>query len=736
MRQGKWKYRNGELFDLESDIQERTNVAAAHPDVAASLQALRTGFSTSLNASKRSPGSFTSFEVDLEHTRVTVPEGGTAALRARLSHDPGGPVTVTVTPFSGDPDLSVASGGTLAFDSSNWAAWQTVDLAAAQDADTLDRGATFRCATSAMNEIREIFAFEQDDDAVPGADAAIRSPQSAPANLAGPHVRLLAEGGATVNEVPDPAGAEFAWTVAGPGSATVSDPAAQATAVAFPADGEYTVRLAASWPGQAMPGRTDEITVRVGGGTNAVPVSPPLLAYDATADTDGNTAWENTTGVTGRDWALATGAGAVVRDGSDNAPSVAGLEAAYVFSGAAPPSGGRSLHLDAYGTGSASVELWFRPDDPSGGGKQVLWETGGDTGASLTREGATLRFAVDDGGAAPQGALAEASFSARPGWDGFVHVVGVIDLAGDVVRLYADGVEADAETAAVVHDWCGTSYSGLGTIVDASSAETADGGHLGGNDLLGGGTGYGPFDGRIALFRFYDRVLTPDEVATLAWFRRPALDAQAGPPQTVAYTAGAALGGSIGGTAVSSAWSRATGPSPVVFADPDAPATTAAFGLPGDYGLRLTAWGGGVAGFAETLVTVRPLTYTEWAGGEGFPPGEDGGDRDPDGDGLRNDAEFGFGLRGMTADPDGGRIAIAVEPAGGGAARVAVSFEKPRDREPDYVLESTDNLASWDDVPSPAVQDEVLSDTTVRRTMTHELPGGTGRQFNRLRIQP
>jgi predicted outer membrane repeat protein len=67
--------------------------------------------------------------------RVGVPEGGTAQFTIALADPPGTPITVTVAVDSGDADISVLSGGTLVFDSSNYATPQTVTLAAAIDAD-------------------------------------------------------------------------------------------------------------------------------------------------------------------------------------------------------------------------------------------------------------------------------------------------------------------------------------------------------------------------------------------------------------------------------------------------------------------------------------------------------------------------------------------------------------------------------------------------------------------------
>ncbi len=68
-------------------------------------------------------------------TPVTVPEGETAQFTVALAQDPQGELTVTVARQSGDVDITIVSGETLAFNSENYAEPQPVVLAAAQDPD-------------------------------------------------------------------------------------------------------------------------------------------------------------------------------------------------------------------------------------------------------------------------------------------------------------------------------------------------------------------------------------------------------------------------------------------------------------------------------------------------------------------------------------------------------------------------------------------------------------------------
>ncbi|NOK38676.1 hypothetical protein HMI49_36335 [Corallococcus exercitus] len=99
----------------------------------------------------------------LSTTRVSVPEGGTATFTVALSLRPSSTVTVTVAPTQGDADLTVASGGTLTFTSSNWSTPQTVTLQAAQDADNVSGVATITLAMPGL-DARTLEAVEADDE--------------------------------------------------------------------------------------------------------------------------------------------------------------------------------------------------------------------------------------------------------------------------------------------------------------------------------------------------------------------------------------------------------------------------------------------------------------------------------------------------------------------------------------------------------------------------------------------
>jgi hypothetical protein len=76
---------------------------------------------------------------------VTVSEGGTNTFSVKLMAAPAEPVVVSVDRVSGDTDITVINGALLSFDSGNWDIYQTVTLAAAEDADADDGAALVRC---------------------------------------------------------------------------------------------------------------------------------------------------------------------------------------------------------------------------------------------------------------------------------------------------------------------------------------------------------------------------------------------------------------------------------------------------------------------------------------------------------------------------------------------------------------------------------------------------------------
>ena len=93
---------------------------------------------------------------------VTIPEGGITTFQLKLSAQPSETVTVSVGRSGGDSDISVISGSTLTFTTSNWNIYQTVTLEAAEDADAENGQATIRCSAFGVSD-RNVTARELDD---------------------------------------------------------------------------------------------------------------------------------------------------------------------------------------------------------------------------------------------------------------------------------------------------------------------------------------------------------------------------------------------------------------------------------------------------------------------------------------------------------------------------------------------------------------------------------------------
>ncbi len=95
---------------------------------------------------------------------LNVNEGGSAQFGVRLSAAPAANVTVNVTRFSGDTDLTVTGGATLTFTPANFATLQNVTVSAAQDGDLTNGTAVIRASGTGLTAA-DVNASELDNDA-------------------------------------------------------------------------------------------------------------------------------------------------------------------------------------------------------------------------------------------------------------------------------------------------------------------------------------------------------------------------------------------------------------------------------------------------------------------------------------------------------------------------------------------------------------------------------------------
>ncbi|MCA9247432.1 MAG: PEP-CTERM sorting domain-containing protein [Planctomycetales bacterium] len=224
-----------------------------------------------------------------------------------------------------------------------------------------------------------------------------------------------------------------------------------------------------------------------------------ILEYDATADTDADTTWEDTVQSLNPgtfDWALTGPTRTTV-----GIPQL-GFSHAYTF---ASGNTAAMASLDG-GTGNptdedATLEFWFRPNDLSG--TEVLWEMGGATdGSSLTLNGSTLQFIAKDGGA---DGVVTTDLTAQDVF-GWYHAAVTIDISTDTLSMYLNGTLSDQQSLNGAVDWAGADATGLG------SKNTVVGGNTG---SLGTIDGYTTFLGDIAIHRYYRETLTGIEIAGL-----------------------------------------------------------------------------------------------------------------------------------------------------------------------------------------------------------------------------
>ena len=105
----------------------------------------------------------TTYKIVTDTDTLNVMEGDSAIFQVKLSGDPGQAVAVTVGHDNGDPDLSVISGLTYYFDSTNWNVDQPITVAAAEDDDDTGGQATFALSAAGTQTVY-VNAVEQDND--------------------------------------------------------------------------------------------------------------------------------------------------------------------------------------------------------------------------------------------------------------------------------------------------------------------------------------------------------------------------------------------------------------------------------------------------------------------------------------------------------------------------------------------------------------------------------------------
>ena len=97
---------------------------------------------------------------------LSIGEGSSASFTVVLAGEPSSDVSVAVTFSTGYSDISVLSGSSLTFTSTNWATPQTVTLSAAVDGDVSNGSASVVASSTGLGDVT-VTATESDNDALP-----------------------------------------------------------------------------------------------------------------------------------------------------------------------------------------------------------------------------------------------------------------------------------------------------------------------------------------------------------------------------------------------------------------------------------------------------------------------------------------------------------------------------------------------------------------------------------------
>jgi RHS repeat-associated protein len=385
---------------------------------------------------------------------------------------------------------------------------------------------------------------------------------------------LAFNGQVTDDGLPTNAPLTVTWSkVSGPGVVTFSNADSTATSATFSDTGEYVLQLSAN---DSELSASDQVTVQI---SSVCTSPPPSLAGFWSGDDNALDA------VGGNNGALINGAGFAPGEVRD----------AFSLSGGSFIKVPAASGLDVGTSDGFTIELWIKPGaDTSSLQPLIEYNNGLNFGPHLwlAAGGPGTLFAniVDTNGV--YHIFSSALGLVTP--NTFQHVAVTYDKTTGLGVLYKDGqIVAQAS---------------LGQFIPQTSVDL----------YFGYRPGYS-FTGKLDEVSLYQRALRPDEIQTIyqAGSGGKCSDAinhppvvQAGPAQSIPLSYSLPLQGSVSddgrpaGAAISSTWTRVSGPGVATFVDGSLPTTNVTFSAPGTYVLRLTATDSELTGHGDVTITV------------------------------------------------------------------------------------------------------------------------------------
>jgi arylsulfatase len=669
VRKGDWKYYStsgsgadaGTLVNLDTDIQEQSDVSGANGAKVSELSGLRTTFWNEINANNRPAGIHSSQGIVVETATVPVNEGGSGSLRIRLIENPVTTRAVTVARVSGDTDVTVSGSGQVTFTPSNWNSWQTVTLLGAEDGDTLHGSATLHI-TGSWLPLREVYAREVDNDTVPEVGAIFVWPRDGHAMLPDEAHGLIVQGAALINTVENPEGSTYQWSQVS-GAPVIFEKAADAeSGVRFPSPGTYVLRLTTGYPNVTSSSQDVEVTV---GGVAGGEVERALSDLDPPGvGLFGPTGVSNYYALNDSAWHEESNAA-----NNNGANTTANLREVL------QDESNDTVPLTAQGTHWLNLAPDATYTTPAVYQSLGLWNTGDGTSFRI-------RFDVGERSNVTFGAVKIQVIKTDSGFTG----------NDGTLLSSAPGVQLLAETATIQEGSAGwTTVSGGRVMTGREETVTlvgiSDGDKLwiriqatgsGTQSLVDGVTVH-------ALPENVSPVIDPIADVTVGY--------AVGDPQLTAVVTDDGIPSGI----VNTQWQVVSTPVYAGVTVSDAGQLTSSFSLsvPGNYTIRLIADDTWVKVYRDVTITRLHQTLAEWAGAEGLPVDQRGPDGNSDGDPFVNLVEFALGLDPHAAEGLASGKANLVS-AGG----LKLEVDVPRDRNPSIRLTSRSELSgeeAWED---------------------------------------